>query len=457
MLLWNTFLGGPGAGGSRTTNVGKGIAVDGAGNAFVVGTSTATWGKPVRAFTVGIETPSGFVLGGEGVDAFVARLDPVGALVWSTFLGGPSDDYGQAIAIDKSGNVYVAGASFAAWGRPERALTASRDAFVAKLDAQTGALVWNTFLGGGVGSRSEGNGIAADGSGNVYVVGMSDATWGRPVRSHTAGNDAFAAKLDAKTGALVWNTFLGGSGSDEARAVAIDGSRGLYAVGSSGAAWGRPVRAHSGGNDAFATKLDAASGALVWNTFLGGSGTDRGRGVAVARSGNPYVAGDSSAAWGSPLRAYTARDDAFVARLDPASGALAWHTFLGGPGYDDGLGIAVDGSGNVYATGPSEAAWGSPVRPYSALNDAFVAKLDPGGALSWTAFVGGEHQDFPAGIAVAEGGDVYLVGYSSGTWGKPVLAHPGGGEGAFVAKLHANGGGQGGKRGSPAPGRRPGL
>jgi DNA-binding beta-propeller fold protein YncE len=443
-LLWNTFLGGPAADGSRTTNVGRGIAVDGAGNVYMVGTSKAAWGSPVRPFTVGFE---GFqemaVAGGEGVEAFVARLDAGGALVWSTFLGGPGVDYGQAIALDGSGNLYVAGMSSAAWGRPVRSYTEGRDAFVARLDAKTGALAWNTFLGGAE-ARAEGSGIAVDGSGDVYVTGRSDAAWGRPVRAYTAGHDAFAAKLEAKTGALVWNTFLGGSGSDEGNGVAVGGGN-LYVVGSSADTWGKPVRAHTTRDDAFAAKLDAASGALLWNTFLGGSGSDHGRGVAVDGSGRVYVAGESTAAWGSPVRAYTADYDAFVARLDPASGAVVWHTFLGGPGLDEGLGIAVDGSGNVYLAGASDAPWGSPVQKYSALTDAFAARLDASGAVAWTTFLGGAHQDFAKSIALDGSGNIYLAGWSSGTWGTPVRAHPGGGEGAFAAKLGAAGGARDGK------------
>jgi hypothetical protein len=100
---------------------------------------------------------------------------------------------------------------------------------------------------------------------------------------------------------------------------------------------------------------------LLWNTFLGGSGTDVGRGIAVDGSGNAYVTGSSDATWGSPVRAYTAGADAFAARLD-SSGALLWNTFLGGSGDDVGYGIAVDGSGNAYVTGDSSATSGRPVR-----------------------------------------------------------------------------------------------
>ena len=99
------------------------------------------------------------------------------------------------------------------------------------------------------------------------------------------------------------------------------------------------------------------SAPLAWNTFMGGSGDDHGTGMAVDGSGNIYVTGNSDAIWGSPVRAFTdSSDDAFVAKLDP-SGSLLWNTFLGGSGSDFGYGIAVDGSGNVYVTGYSNATW----------------------------------------------------------------------------------------------------
>jgi len=133
------------------------------------------------------------------------------------------------------------------------------------------------------------------------------------------------------------------------------------------------VRPFTANNDAFAAKLDS-SGNLTWNTFFGGNGNDYGFGIAVDGSGNVYVAGYSDASWGSPVRAYTANEDAFAAKLD-SSGNLTWNTFLGGSNTDYGYRIAVDGSRNVCVTGDSDASWGSPVRAYTANKDAFVAKL----------------------------------------------------------------------------------
>ena len=268
-----------------------------------------------------------------------------GNLLWNTFLGAAGVDSSNAIAVDNNGNVYVTGHSEATWGAPVQLYDAGGDAYAAKLDS-SGALIWNTFLGGG--GWDYGSGIAVDGVGNVYVTGYSEATWGAgectgcPVRAYIF-YDAFAAKLNG-SGALQWNTFLGGGWDDGGQGIAVDGVGNVYVTGDSEATWGAgectgcPVRAYSSDYDAFAAKLDS-SGALIWNTFLGTGGYDYGYGIALDGAGKVYVVGYSEATWGSPVRAHDvgANDDAFAAKLDN-SGALIWNTFLGAGGYDSGQG-----------------------------------------------------------------------------------------------------------------------
>ena len=411
MLTWNTFLGG-----GYGIDESHGIAVDGSGNVYLTGQSYWDWGNPVGPHN-------------GGYDVFAAKLDSAGSLTWNTFQGGNGLDIGEGIAVDGSGNVFVTGVSWAAWGLPVRAFSGSQDAFVAKLDP-AGSLVWNTFLGGS--HDDHGYGIAVDNSGNVHVTGFSYNTWGAPVRAYDGGYDSFAAKLDSG-GSLIWNTFLGGNGSDYGTGVAVDGSGNVYLAGYSFITWGSPVRAHTGSYDAFAAKLNSA-GSLAWNTFLGGSGSDRCAGIALDGTGNIFVTGDGDAAWGTPVRAYTGFTDAFTAKLNSA-GSLTWNTFLGQSGQDGGKSLAVDGSGNVYVTGYSDHTWGSPVRAFtSSSGDAFAAKLDSTGSLTWNTFLGGSGSDVGHSIAVDESGNVYVTGISYGTWGSPVLPYNGGYD-TFIAKM----------------------
>ena len=373
--------------------------------------------------------------------AYPLTIDPT--LTWNTFLGDIGSDEGQAIAVDGNGNVYVCGYGNAAWGSPVRAYAASTDAFVARL-APNGSLAWNTFLGGA--GYDLCYGIAVDGGGNVYVGGYShssSANWGSPVQTYNGGlYDAFVAQLNASTGWLAWNTFLGGSGTDYGRGIVVDGSGDVYIVGRSSDTWGSsPVRAHygSGNDDVFAAKL-SSSGSLAWNTFLGDSGTDYGYGVAVDGSGNVYVAGSSSATWGSsPMRSYTSGSDGFAAGLS-SSGSLTWNTFLGGSGDDLCYSIAVDGSGNVYVAGRSDATWGSsPVRSFAGGNDAFVARLASNGSLTWNTFLGSSGTDYGYGVAVDGSGNIYISGYSNATWGSsPVRAYTANAD-AFAVRLASDG------------------
>jgi hypothetical protein len=411
-LTWNTFLGGAGA------DEVYGLALDAIGNVYVSGFSTETWGSPVTPY------------GGGGVDGFAAKLDSSGNLVWNTFLGGTGNDEVFGIALDGTGNLYLAGYSDTSWGSPVRAHAGYYDALVAKLDPN-GNLIWNTFLGSGGFGFDIARAVAVDGIGNVSVVGYSAAPWGSPIRAFTGAMDVFAAKLDS-SGNLAWNTFLGGTGTDYGYAVAADAIGNVYVAGASDADWGASILAHGGGMAAFAAKLDA-SGMLTWNTFFG-SGSSSGEGVAVDGIGNVYLVGSSSGTWGAPISSYNGGQDGFAAKMD-TSGTLIWNTFFGSGATDNGHAVALDGTGNVFIVGVSDATWGSPIRAYSGTFDAFAAKLDSGGALTWNTFFGSPSFDFGFAVAVDGSENVHAAGYSEATWDSPIRAHSGGPWDAFIAKV----------------------
>ena len=263
------------------------------------------------------------------------------------------------------------------------------------------------------------------------------SSWGSPLQPFSGVNyNVFVAKLDAN-GLLQWNTFLGlGNG----QAISSDANGNLYVSGYSSATWGSPLRPFSGGGwDAFVAKLDM-NGTLQWNTFLGGTSYDSSQGIAIDSNGNSYVAGYSGATWGSPIRPLAGYQDAFVAKVD-ATGALSWNTFLGASDCDDeGWGIATDPGGNSYVIGYGYGTWGSPLRSYSMGGwDAFVAKLNNAGVLQWNTFLGGSGDDYGLGIAVDSSSRAHVTGYSRDwSWGIPVRQFVQY-EDAFVAKLFSNG------------------
>jgi hypothetical protein len=348
-------------------------------------------------------------------------IDPTYA--WHTFYGSSNEDRGWGIAVDTSGNVYVTGYSGASWGTPIHAHSGGNDLFVLKLNS-SGAYQWHTFYGSS--NEDRGWGIAVDTSGNVYVTGVSRASWGSPIHAHSGGSDdIFVLKLNS-SGAYQWHTFYGSSGFDYGCGITVDTSGNVYVTGIIQASWGTPIHAHSGSNDLFVLKLNS-SGAYQWHTFYGSSNYDRGWGIAVDTSGNVYVTGNSYTYWGSPLHAHSGsnQSDLFVLKLN-SSGAYQWHTFYGSSNEDQGWGIAVDTSENVYVTGYSGAHWGSPIHAHSGSNDLFVLKLNSSGAYQWHTFYGSSNEDQGWGIAVDTSENVYVTGYSGAHWGSPIHAHSGG-------------------------------
>ena len=384
-LVYATFLGG------RGSDEGTAIALDAAGSAYVTGrTSSPDWPTTPGALDR--------TYGGCG-DAFVARLSPDGtALAYATFLGGSSNDRGTAIAVDGASSAYVTGYT----GSSDLPVTAgafdttynrSGDAFVARLNPAGSALVYGTFLGGS--ATDEGTGIALDGAGSAYVTGRT-ASSGFPTTpgafdTSLAGSaDAFVVRLNPAGSALGYGTLLGGSSADEGAAIAVDEAGQALLTGHTCSAdlpttLGAFDRTYNGQGDAFVARLSAGGNSLVYATFLGGSLTDRGLAVAVDRFGVAHVAGYTTSAdhpttAGAYDRSYNGQGDAFVARLDPAGGSLAYATFLGGRSCDRAQGVAVGGAGSTYVTGKTASCdfpttAGAFDRHFSCLTDAFVARL----------------------------------------------------------------------------------
>jgi hypothetical protein len=374
-----------------------------------------------------------------GLVPFATAAEPVS--VSNTFMGSSSYDEGRAVAVDPSGNIYVAGQSNATWGTPVRPHSGGNDVFVAKLGPDL-VLQWNTFLGSGSEDLTQ-NTIAVDAFGNVYVGGWSDATWGSPLDSYTGNEDAFVAKLNA-SGVLQWHVFMGNESTDIAHGLALDASGNVHMSGWTvnnwnGSFWGTPVNPGGCCQNAFVVKL-SSSGVPHWVTFLGGDAGVLGTGVAVDASGNVYVGGRSDATWGTPINDHTGSggEDGFAAKLG-SNGVLQWNTFFGGSFHDESWDIALDAGGNIYLSGHGLGTWGLPIDPYVGGEwDAFVVKLNNNGIRQWNTFLGSTSHDFGLGVAADMSGSAYVGGMSCGTWGTPIIPHHGGCD-ISIAEIGGNG------------------
>jgi hypothetical protein len=353
-------------------------------------------------------------------------------LSWHTNMGSVGEDMAEAIAVDGSGNIYVAGRSETSWGSPVDPYAGGFDAFVAKLNP-SGERLWHTFMGSS--GWDEGISVAVDGDGNVYVTGTSDASWGTtPVHSHAGGSQVFVVKLNSD-GERQWHTFMG-YGGEWGRAIAVDGSGNIYVAGVGAWWWDTdPVNDPHGGQDVFVTKLNS-SGERLWYTFVGSVENQLVRSMAVDGSGNVYVVGRSDGSWGSPVNPYAGAEDAFVAKLN-TSGEPLWHTFMGSSGNDAALGVAVDGSDNVYISG-SGGDWGTPINEFvssAGETEGFAVKLNSSGIRQWHTFLGSEGVIYGWGLAIDENRNIF-----TGDWWSSVQLSPDGTIERHFAIPHGGGG-----------------
>ncbi len=400
-------------------------------------------------------------------------IDPV--LTYSTYFGGSGFDFGNAIALDAAGNIYVAGgttsANFTTASPLQPTFGGVFDGFIAKFNPSGTALIYSTYLGGN-GSEAC-YGLAVDAQGQVYLTSNTSSAnfpvaGGLPQTYGGGASDVYVAKLNVNGSALVYSGFLGGSGTDQSNSIVVDASGAAYVVGQTASA-NFPVKGAlqpaygGGGTDAFVTKVDPNGAGFVYSTYLGGSALEQGCGIAVDDAGNAYLSGWTRSTNFPVVNALQQTNagggDIFVSKLNPNGTELLYSTYLGGS-TDDAQGfsgnpLALDAAGNVYLTGLTSSRNFPLANPLQATFgggtlDAFVTKLSANGsALVYSTYLGGSGNEnlttdnFVTGdIAVDAAGQAYLTGTTTSAnfpTTHAVQATFGGGFDAFAVKLNANG------------------
>jgi uncharacterized protein (TIGR03437 family) len=437
------------------------VAVDASGNSyFTGGTTDVSFGVSANAFKAGSAFPSG--------DAIVVKMSADGKTVlYTTHFGGTAADVGLGIALDASGNIYVTGMTLSSdfpvsAGAVQTKIATgtfggnNRMCFVSKLNNAGTALQYSTFLGGSDGDTTC-TGIGVDSTGNAYVSGATyannyptvNAIQAKYTSSGFMPFDAFVSKVSADGTKLIYSTYLGGSGTSGATAIAVDATGNAYVTGATtskdfpvttgayqtayAGAGGQRITIIASG-DAFVTKMDP-TGKLVYSTFLGGSKDDIGIGIAIDGAGNAYVAGSTMSSNFPTVSAYqssykgSAGDvnytsgDGFVAKLNPLGSGLVFSTYLGGSKDDRASAIGLDASGNIFVAGNTFST-DFPITPDAKqptfggenpndsyrTGDAFFTQLSPAGALLSSTYFGGSGTDFAAGLAVDGQGGIVVVG-----------------------------------------------
>ena len=382
------------------------------------------------------------------------RVDDRGGLVFTTQAGELREDAPMIYQENGAGRDVVNGGF--------RVSGATVSFFVDQYDRSRPlridpVLSYSTYLGGAGTDRAYA--IAVDSAGAAYITGYTDSS-NYPVSSGVVrpatggGVDAFVTKLNAAGNAIVYSTYLGGSGDDRGYSIAVDSGGNAYVTGWTGST-DFPLAAAlqstiGGSRDAFVAKLNSTGSALIYSTYLGGVGTDSGNGIAIDAGGAAYVTGATTSTNFPVLGAFQAalagQQDGFVTKLNAAGSAIVYSTYLGGALDDRGSSIAVDSAGAAYIAGNTNSTNFPTVSALQTSNsgstDAFVAKLSASGAsLVYSTYLGGsgtENIEVGRSIAVDSSLSAYVTGATSSTnfpVAQPLQMSNKGGYDAFVAKL----------------------
>jgi uncharacterized repeat protein (TIGR01451 family) len=443
VLQYSSFLGG------SQKNILNRIAIDAAGNAYVAG-YTASGDFPAAPTPQAMTFGAGTTARG----AFVAKIDPTGTnLLYSTYLSGSTDEEATGLAVDNSGNVYLAGNTHSTDFPTRNALQSTcpthnqaetcASAFLTKISASGDSLLFSTYLGGSGGESARG--VAIDSAGSAYVIGITSSL-DFPVTPGAAQikcggacqQNAFVAKFVPSGESLAFATYIGGSAIDDAADLAVDSSGSIYLAGKTtspdfplAAPYQKSCSSDATNSaaciaTAFVTKIKADGSTFSYSTYLGGSLGSQASAVAVDAAGSTYVTGSTQSPDFPVVEAFQkscgldpasgkCSTDAFLTKFTPAGDALVYSTYVGGTGDDHASAIAVDAAGNAHLAGTTESVdfptLASVQSQLKGASDAFVARFSAvGSALTFSTYHGGGATESGNSIALDAKGNVYLAG-----------------------------------------------
>lgn len=369
-------------------------------------------------------------------------IDPT--LTYSTMLGTTS---ARSIAVDNAGNAYITG-------------QIDSDFYVFKLNPSGTALIYTTLIGGTLDEES--SALAVDSSGNVYVTGITESTdfpTTNAIQSSSKGAaDAFVTKINSSGTALVYSTYLGGNQNDGGSSIEVNSAGNAFIVGSTGstdfpvANALQPTKAPGTSFDIFVSKINSTGNALVYSTYIGGSDSDRGLGLALDSEERVYITGDTDSLdfpTTNDARLPTARGpDTFLIKLSSAGNALLYSSYHGGGGQDLASGITVHSDGSIYVTGltfSTDFPLVNALQSTPHFTNLFITKFDSlGKSIIYSTFLGGDGFDVAGDLTTDSSGNLYITGRTSSS-NFPLVqplqnslagAHV---ENVFVSKLNPSG------------------
>jgi hypothetical protein len=377
-LLWASYF--------APSSIGNGVSTDSSGNIYLTGNTLIN----------GLSTSGAYQTDFKGYsDAYLAKFSGSGSLVWATYFGGSSKEEGHSVCVDHSGNILMAGIAVSSAGIATSGASQTSfgggfgDAFIAKFN-NNGKIIWSTYFGGN--GYESGNGITIDANDNVYLAGNTNSSSGIITKSayqsdYAGDTDAFLVKYNP-LGKLLWSTYYGGSGEDNATGVSYHPLSGVFIAGytmstSKIASSGAYQSSSTGGwYNSFLARFDT-SGNLNWSTYI--RGTNAAFGLCTDRYGDVYVAGSTQfssglATQGAYQSTFGGYFDAFLVKIKK-SGTPAIATYFGGSNIDIAFGVSADLSGNVFIAGRSSstsniATSGAYQTSFGADKASFLAKFN---------------------------------------------------------------------------------